>query len=61
MRSKNKTKTSFPTSLPSSRAQLHSRILYLLPPGGIGGREMGIAVTSSHVVSATSYLSTLFP
>jgi len=54
MRNKTKIlKTRFLTPLPSSWDQLCSQILYLLPPRSAGGWGMGVAVSSSQVVSAT--------
>jgi len=52
MRNKNKSYNTFPPPLPSSQAQLYSRILYLLSPSSIGGWGMGAVVSSSHVVCA---------
>ncbi|KAM9590846.1 uncharacterized protein ACIBXB_005895 [Morphnus guianensis] len=49
MRNKTKSQNAFPPPLPSSRAQLHSRILYQ-PPSGTGGQGMGFTVSSSHVI-----------
>jgi len=45
MRNKNKSKNTLPPPLPSSWAQLHSRLLSLLPPSGAGRRGMGAVVT----------------
>jgi len=39
--------------VPSSWAQLHFHFSTSSPPSGTGGRGMGVAVSSSHVVSAT--------
>ncbi|KAM9590844.1 uncharacterized protein ACIBXB_005893 [Morphnus guianensis] len=39
MRNKTKSQNAFPPPLPSSRAQLHSRILYLPPPVAQGDRD----------------------
>ena len=50
---KNKSKSTFPPALPSSRAQLHPQFPYLIPSSGTGGWGMGVVVSSSHVVSAT--------
>ncbi|KAM9639019.1 uncharacterized protein ACIBXB_013710 [Morphnus guianensis] len=41
MRNKTKSQNTFPPPLPSSRAQLHSQILYLTPPAAQGDREWG--------------------
>ncbi|KAM9591464.1 uncharacterized protein ACIBXB_006257 [Morphnus guianensis] len=47
MRNKTKSQNTFPPPLPSSRAQLHSQILYQ-PPSGTGGQGWGLR--SSHVI-----------
>ena len=52
MRDKNKSINPFPPPLPSPQAQLPSQILHLLRPSGAGGRGMGLAASSSHIVSA---------
>ena len=52
MRKKNTPINPFPPPLPSSQAQLPSRILHLLRLSGAGGRGMGLAASSLRVVSA---------
>ena len=52
MRNKNKSKNTFLLPLPSSQAELHSQLLYLLLLSSSGAWRMGVAVSSSFFVSA---------
>jgi len=52
IRNRTTSRKRLPPPLPSSRAQLRSPFLCLLPPSGAGGRGMGVAISSSHAVSA---------
>ncbi|KAM9590480.1 uncharacterized protein ACIBXB_005736 [Morphnus guianensis] len=64
MRNKTKSQNTFPPPLPSSRAQLHSRILYQAPPAAQGDGD-GVYVHHTLFSAASSSsgggLITLFP